>query len=105
MSVAGPGVHLKQGLGCLRSQLLVACQPGKNRNSGLKSNLKKGTVLILYLFTSLLKFGSVLYLHTLSAFILNLVTKVLCVSSFQKSDTLKREDRNHFLFFHIKAEY
>lgn len=59
-------------------------------------------MLILYVFSSFLKFGFVPYLHTLSAFILNLVTKVLCVSAFEKSDTLKREDRNHFLFFHIK---
>ena len=35
----GPGVHLQQGPGCLRSELLVACQPGKNRNSGLEYNL------------------------------------------------------------------
>lgn len=64
-------MHPWQGPGCLRSELFVACQPGKNRNSGLEYNLKKGTVSVLYLFASLLKFGSVPYLHTLRAFIQN----------------------------------
>lgn len=61
-SVATPGVRLQ-----IRGP--VACWPGKNRNAGLKSHLKQGTILILYLFSSFLKFGFVPYLHTLCFYI------------------------------------
>ena len=71
VTVTGPGVHLQFGV-------TVACWPEKNRNAGLKSNLKQVLILILYLCSSFLKFVFMPYLHTQCFYIKFGSARALC---------------------------